>query len=164
MTPRDQALKGCVDTALKSGGRLLSIHEYSRATGVSARMLIHYFTTKSQLDTAVIAAIDASLREQAGTLADSLGGLAAVDELVRGFKRSESERVRALFRALLANAFAGDRYAILALLEERKRWKKLFRGVLKTKSDVDRTVLLLQGAALDAILDDMSSEDGPTRR
>jgi hypothetical protein len=142
----------------------LSIHEYSRATGVSARMLIHYFTTKSKLDSAVIAAIDASLREQAGILANSLGGLAAAEELVRGFKKSESERVRALFRALLAKAFAGDRSAIVALLEERERWKTLFRAVLKNKTEVDRTVRLLQGAALDAILDDMSSENRSTRR
>jgi AcrR family transcriptional regulator len=140
------------------GGRSLSIHDYARETGISARMLIHHFGSKAGLDRAVIRSVEEGLRAQAGNLAQALGGLQAVDELVRGFRSPQSAQVRRLFRALLARAFEADRSAIAALLQERERWTSLFESTLKSKAQAARTVTLLLGAAMDAILDDMSSE------
>jgi AcrR family transcriptional regulator len=166
ITPRERALSACVDAALKLGGRTLSIHDYARVTRISARMLIHHFGSKAGLDRAIIRAVEEGLRAQAGNLAQVLGGLQAVDELVRGFRSPQSAQVRRLFRALLAQAFEADRSAIAALLQERERWTSLFESALKSKADASRTVTLLLGAAMDAILDDMSSEQAsskPTR-
>ena len=117
-TPKERSLSACVAAALRTGGRPLSIHDYARETGVSARMLIHYFGSKAGLDSAVIRAVDDGLRQRAEQLAQALGGLKAVDELVRGFRSPQSKQVRALFRTLLAKAFEGDRLAVAVLIEE----------------------------------------------
>jgi hypothetical protein len=121
-------------------------------------MLIHYFASKASLDSAVIRAVDDGLRQQAGNLAQALGGLKAVDELVRGFRSPQSRQVRTLFRTLMAKAFEGDRLAVAVLIEERARWTALFRQALKNRTEASNTVVLLLGAAMDAILNDMSSE------
>jgi AcrR family transcriptional regulator len=161
-TPRDRALNGCIEAALRARGRSLSIHDYSRETGVSARMLIHYFGTKAKLDGAVIREIDNAMRLQAERLAQTLGGPGAAEELVRGFRSPASAQVRLLFRTLLARAFAGDATAVAALLEERKRWIDTFQRASRNKRDATSTVAQLLGAALDAILDDISADS--TRR
>lgn len=158
MTPREHALTACVAAALRVGGQPLSVHDYARESGVSARMLIHHFGTKAGLDRAVIGAVDEGLRAQAQGLAETLGGLTAVDELVLGFRGPESAQIRNLFRTLLARAFAGEADAVAALVEERQRWTALFEQVLPSPAEAARTVVLLQGAALDAILDDMTSD------
>ncbi|MGA2366243.1 MAG: hypothetical protein ABSG12_12230 [Steroidobacteraceae bacterium] len=121
-------------------------------------MLIHYFGSKTGLDSAVIRAVDDGLRQRAEQLAQALGGLKAVDELVRGFRSPQSKQVRALFRTLLAKAFEGDRLAVAVLIEERARWTALFKQALKSRTEASNTVVLLLGAAMDAILNDMSSE------
>ena len=157
-TPKERSLRACVAAALRTGGRPLSIHDYARETGVSARMLIHYFGSKAGLDSAVIRAVDDGLRQRAEQLAQALGGLKAVDELVRGFRSPQSRQVRALFRTLLAKAFEGDRLAVAVLIEERERWIALFKQALKSRTEASNTVVLLLGAAMDAILNDMSSE------
>lgn len=157
-TPKERSLSACVAAALRTGGRPLSIHDYARETGVSARMLIHYFGSKAGLDSAVIRAVDDGLRQRAEQLAQALGGLKAVDELVRGFRSPQSRQVRALFRTLLAKAFEGDRLAVAVLIEERERWTALFKQALKSRTEASNTVVLLLGAAMDAILNDMSSE------
>jgi AcrR family transcriptional regulator len=157
-TPSERALSACVAVALRTGGRGLSVHDYARKTGVSARMLIHYFGSKAGLDAAVIRAVDDDLRQQAENLGQSLGGLEAIDELVRGFRSPQSRPVRKLFRTLLAKALQDDRLAIMALIEERARWTALFEKSLKSRSEASNTVVLLLGAAMDAILDDMSSQ------
>jgi AcrR family transcriptional regulator len=162
-SPRDLALNACIETALRTAGRPLSIHDYARATGVSARMLIHYFGTRAGLDGAVIRAVDDALRAQAETLAQTLGGLNAIEDLVLGFRSPESAQVRRLFRTLLARAFDGDPLAVALLVEERERWTALFERSLKTRADASKTVVLLLGAAMDAILDDMSSERAPSK-
>jgi AcrR family transcriptional regulator len=157
-TPKERSLSACVAAALRTGGRPLSIHDYARETGVSARMLIHYFGSKAGLDSAVIRAVDEGLRQRAEQLAQALGGLKAVDELVRGFRSPQSRQVRTLFRTLLAKAFEGDRLAVALLIEERERWTALFNQTLKSRTEASNTVVLLLGAAMDAILNDMSSE------
>jgi hypothetical protein len=91
-------------------------------------------------------------------MAQALGGLKAVDELVRGFRSQQSRQVRKLFRTLLAKAFEGDRLAATALVEERRRWAALFEKTFKTRAEASNAMLLLLGAAMDAILNDMSSE------
>jgi hypothetical protein len=58
----------------------------------------------------------------------------------------------------LAKAFEGDRLAVAVLIEERERWTALFKQALKSRTEASNTVVLLLGAALDAILNDMSSE------
>ena len=156
--PKERSLNACVAAALHTGGRSLSIHDYARQTGVSARMLIHYFRSKAGLDSAVIRAVDDDLRQRAENLAQALGGLKAVDELVRGFRSPQSRQVRTLFRTLLAKAFEGDRLAVALLIEERERWTALFKQALKSRTEASNTVVLLLGAAMDAILNDMSSE------
>jgi AcrR family transcriptional regulator len=162
--PSERALHACVDAALRTQGRPLSIHDYARETGVSARMLIHYFGTKANLDRAIIAAVDNALRAQAGRLAQTLGGLEAVDELMRGFRSPQSAQVRKLFRALLTKALESDAHAISALIEERRRWTTLFESASKSKAAATKNVTLLLGAALDAILDDMASEKSSSKR
>jgi len=157
-SPNERALSACVAAALKGGGQSLSIHDYARKTGVSARMLIHYFGSKAGLDSAVVGAVDGALRQRAQNLAQALGGLQAIDELVRGFRSPQSRQVRQLFRTLLARAFEGDRRAIAALIEERARWSAVFEKSLKSQVEASNTVVLLIGAAVNAILDDMSSE------
>jgi AcrR family transcriptional regulator len=159
-----RALKACVAAALRTSGKPLSIHDYARATGISARMLIHYFGTKTQLDHAVIRGIDNGLRTQAELLAQARGGMGAVEELVQGFRTPQSAQVRKLFRTLLAKAFAGDRVAVAALVEERERWAALFEGALKSHEEAMATVTLLLGAAMDAILDDMAAEQPASKQ
>lgn len=154
----DRVLKACVAAALKTGGKPLSIHDYARETGVSARMLIHYFGTKAELDNAVVRAIDEGLHTQAELLAEARGGMGAVKELLRGFRTPQSAQVRKFFRTLLAKAFAGDRAAVTALVEERERWTALFAGALGNHEQASETVTQLLGAAMDAILDDMATE------
>jgi AcrR family transcriptional regulator len=149
---------------LRASGRPLSIHDYARETGFSARMLIHYFGTRAALDGAVIRAVDDGLRAQAESLAQTLGGLHAVEDLVRGFSSPKSAQIRKLFRTLLARAFDGDPLAVAYLVEERERWTALFERSLMTRADAAKTVVLLLGAAMDAILDDMSAEKTPSKR
>jgi AcrR family transcriptional regulator len=127
-------------------------------------MLIHYFGTRAGLDRAVIRAVDDRLRAQAERLAQTLGGLEAIEDLVRGFRSPESAQVRKLFRTLLARAFDGDPLAVAFLVEERERWTALFERSSKTRADATKTVVLLLGAAMDAILDDMSSERASSKR
>jgi hypothetical protein len=121
-------------------------------------MLIHYFESKASLDSAVVRAVDHGLRQRAEEMAQALGGLKAVDELVRGFRSPQSRQVRKLFRTLLAKAFEGDRLAATALVEERRRWTALFEKTFKSRAEASNAMLLLLGAAMDAILNDMSSE------
>jgi AcrR family transcriptional regulator len=153
-----RVLKACVAAALQTRGKPLSIHDYARETGVSARMLIHHFGTKAQLDRAVVGAIDGGLRTQAELLAPASGGTGTVRELARAFRTPQSAQVRKFFRTLLARAFAGDMTAIAALVEERERWTAVFEGAVKSRQEAAETVTLLLGAAMDAILDDMAAE------
>jgi AcrR family transcriptional regulator len=156
VNPRARALKVCISAAIRAGGRSLSIHDYARESGISARMLIHHFGTKADLERAIIRGVDEELRLKAGVLAQSLGGLAAVDQLLQGFKAPASAPVRALFRTLLAKALTGDGAAIEALVEERKRWISMFDELSGDKRGQDIVERLL-GAALDAILNDVSA-------
>lgn len=149
---------------MRTGGRPLSIHDYARETGISARMLIHYFGTKTELDRAVIRAVDDGLRSQAEALAQTRGGLEAVEALAEAFRSPQSAQVRKLFRTLLAKSFEGDPAAVAALVEERTRWTALFESALKSREEAAKTVVLLLGSAMDAILDDMSSERASSRR
>jgi AcrR family transcriptional regulator len=164
LAPSVRALRACVEAALRTGGRPLSITDYAEETGISARMLIHHFGSKENLDHAVIRAVDDQLRARAESLAQARGGLEAIDQLVLGLKSARSAQLRRLFRTLLAKAFEADPVAVGILLEERERWTTLFEAALKSRVAASEAVTRLLGATIDAILEDMATEAAVSRR
>ena len=127
-------------------------------------MLVHHFGSRANLDREVIRAVEEELHNEAARLADALGGLQALDALIKGFRSPASAQVRRLFRTLTARAFGNDELALSILLGERERWHALFSKVLGSRSEANDAVSRLLGAAMDAILDDMSVEEPKRKR
>jgi AcrR family transcriptional regulator len=61
---RDQILADCVDAALKSGIRKISLAQLSKITGVSRRMLIYHFGSVEQLIAETLSGAQQRLRDR----------------------------------------------------------------------------------------------------
>ena len=157
MDARARALSGCLEATLAAGGRPMSLHALARATGVSARMLVHHFGSKARLDRAIVEAVETRMRENAARMLAEAGGVPDADAIMRSFREPAQLATRTLFRTLLARALDGDMSAVAALQAERGRWLALFSQALGDGKAAERMLASVLGATLDAILTDIAA-------
>ena len=153
--PHSRALAACLDATLAAGGRALNLHDLARATGISARMLVHHFGSKAGLDRAIIGAVETRMRDNAMTMLARSGGVLDADAIMQSFREPAQLATRTLFRTLLARGLGGDPDAIAALQSERERWMALFRKALGDEAAAARLMALVLGATLEAIFADL---------
>jgi len=146
-----RALNGCVDAALSAQGRSLSIYDYARATGVSARMLIHYFGSKVELDRAVISLVQDRLRAEVYA-AFRFSPDRPVERVVYELSRQDRAEVILLLRLLLVRALNGDADAIEGMRKERAMWRSMLSEALQTEEAAARAMISLEGTIIGMIL------------
>jgi AcrR family transcriptional regulator len=145
-----RALDRCLDVALEQGSLSLGLRDYERLTGVSARMLVHYYGTKAGLEAALLAEIERRLlTEVMDALADP--AVRPIDA-VREFGAPEKAGVRALMRLLVGRAFSGDAQAADVLRRERERWRTALHTRYSEADDAEEALLILVGGAFDLML------------
>ena len=152
---RGRALHSCIEATLAAGGRFLSLQELGRATGVSARMLVHHFGSKAGLERAIVEAIEARMRANATAMLARRDGALDADAIMQSFREPAQRATRTLFRILLARGLGGDADAVAALQGERERWLALFRQALGDDASAARLMALVLGATLEAIFADL---------
>ncbi len=138
----------------------MSLQDLARSTGVSARMLVHHFGSKAKLDRAIVAAVEARMRENAVSMLARGGGVLDADVIMRSFREPAQLATRTLFRTMLARALSGDVEAVAAMQVEREHWLALFGRVLGDTAAAERMLALVLGATLDAIFADIGRERG----
>ena len=154
---RTRALHACVNATLEAGGKALSLHDHARATGISARMLVHHFGSKAALDRAIIETVEARMRDNAKAMLARGGGGLDADAIMQSFREPAQRPTRNLFRTLLARGLGGDADAIAAIQGERERWLALFAEMLGDQPAAARLLALVLGATLEAIFTDLGS-------
>ena len=148
-----RALDACIAAALASEGRPLSIYDYARETGISARMLIHYFGSKAAIDTAVIANVQDGLRAEV-TRAIEKAKDRRLDRVFQTLAARNRQGVVPLLRFLLARSLSGDRSAVAAMRAQRSVWKQAFRDMLSAE-EARQAMILLEGSLIGLILDEL---------
>jgi len=147
-TPRNRALNACLDVAIRAGRLDFGLRAYERETGISSRMLAHHFGNNEGLELALLAAIEARLRDKVSL---ALQGGRTPLEIAADLHEGAHAALLDLLRPLLQRALGGNDAALALVREERQRWReKLSHAV--AGQDVDQALFILVGAAVDAML------------
>lgn len=149
-----RALDRCLDAALAKGSLALGLRDYERLTGISSRMLVHYFNTKAGLEAALLGEIERRLLDEVLTALDDPAGRPI--DVVRAFGAPDRAGVRALIRLLVGRAFSGDPAAADVLRRERTRWRKALSGRYADDATTEEALFILVGGAFDQMLADIS--------
>jgi AcrR family transcriptional regulator len=152
---RDEILDGALHTALGEGLSQLTFGRLARRLGVSDRVIVYYFPSKSELVVAILTDLAARLQ---GVLADAFTGPAASHrELVRAawpaLATDEVDPIFGLYFEAIGQATAGvEPFAGLAdqMIEGWITWMaEFFTGDPKTRrAEAEATLALLDGLLL----------------
>jgi hypothetical protein len=148
--PASRALELCLNAALAQGSLTLGLRDYGRLTGVSARMLVHHFGTRSGLELALLAEIERRLLGEVLALIAERGS--SPSDIVRHFKSTNRASMRRLLRLLVGRAFSGDPAAAQVLALERDRWRSALAARYGSAEEVEQALFTIIGGALDTLI------------
>jgi AcrR family transcriptional regulator len=145
-----RALELCLDAALARGSLALGLRDYGRLTGVSARMLIHYFGTKEGLEAALLKEVERRLLGEVLTLLAEPHAMPI--DVVHRFSANDHAPMRRLLRLLVGRAFSGDAAAARVLRIERDRWRLALAERYGSGEEIEQALFILVGGAFDTLL------------
>jgi AcrR family transcriptional regulator len=140
----------CLAAFVKAGTLDLSLDQLAPETGISKRMLVHYFGGREAIEEQAMELLEDRLRAQFAPERFPAGVSIAkvVMSLWRQTTAPESAGVLRLLMDLSRRAWSGSERARAFYEEQRRLWTHLLMTYLPDKAAVEEILQLYQGAVL----------------